>query len=53
MTTVINEMKATVSPTADDIQLAREAGRRLTQLLAAQPEMSLRVQIEQENQPGE
>ena len=46
-------MKATVSPTADDIQLAREAGRRLTQLLAAQPEMSLRVQIEQENQPGE
>ena len=53
MTTVINEMKATVSPTADDIQLAREAGRRLTQFLAAQPELSLRVQIEQENQPGE
>lgn len=53
MAIMLTEIQETVTPTAADAQLAQESGRRLTQLLAAKPENSIRVRIELEGEPEE
>lgn len=47
------DIQDTVTPTPADSKLAGESSRRLAKILAAQPEKTLRVRVESENQPDE
>jgi excisionase family DNA binding protein len=53
MTTVLTEIVQGIPPTVDDAQLALDSSRRLSRVLAAQPEMAVRVRIEPENEREE
>ena len=46
MTLTLAEMQFAAPPTAADAELALESSRRLTKFLAAQPDHSLRIRIE-------
>jgi excisionase family DNA binding protein len=48
-----SEFPQTVTPTADDTQLAQESSRRLTRFLAAKPKEPLRVRISPRDEPAE
>lgn len=53
MANMLTEIHQAITPNAADAQLARESGCRLTQLLAAKPEKSIRIRIELEDEPEE
>ena len=51
MTPIFTEIQEVISPTAAEAQLAREAGRRLSQFLAAEPKKLLLFRIGTGNEP--
>lgn len=53
MSTMFNNIQSPVPPTADEMRIAQESGRKLTRFLTAEPRKGLQVRVAPDDEPEE